>query len=67
MKALVRLKQARIAAGFTSARAAALAMGVPPATYVQHENGTRGLSVWKMETYETFFAKQREEADEKPS
>lgn len=38
-----RLKQARIAAGFKSARAAAEALGVPTATYTQHENGRRGI------------------------
>lgn len=36
-----RLKQARQRAGFSSAAAAATALGVPYSTYSQHENGTR--------------------------
>lgn len=39
-----RLKAARIAAGYTTAPAAAEAMGVPEPTYMAHENGSRGLS-----------------------
>lgn len=38
-----RLKEARIAAGFRSAKAAATSLGVPYPTYSQHENGTRGI------------------------
>lgn len=38
-----RLKQARIAAGFKTARAAAESLGVPYPTYSAHENGTRGV------------------------
>lgn len=34
-----RLIQARIAAGFRSARAAAIRHGWPPSTYASHENG----------------------------
>lgn len=34
-----RLKQARTAAGFTSARSAALKFKWPPSTYGSHENG----------------------------
>lgn len=34
-----RLREARIHAGFASARSAALAFGWPPSTYASHENG----------------------------
>ncbi len=37
-----RLTEARKAAGFETAKAAAERLGVAPATYTQHENGTRG-------------------------
>lgn len=38
-----RLREARVAAGFKSAKAAAASLGVPYPTYSQHENGTRGI------------------------
>jgi phage repressor protein C with HTH and peptisase S24 domain len=38
-----RLKEARERAGFASAKSAAEAMGIAVATYVQHENGSRGF------------------------
>jgi len=38
-----RLKLARQAAGFRSAKAAAESLGVAYPTYAQHENGTRGI------------------------
>jgi transcriptional regulator with XRE-family HTH domain len=38
-----RLKRARQAAGFASARAAAEALHIAVSTYIQHENGTRGF------------------------
>lgn len=38
-----RLKQARVAAGFSSASEAAEALGVALATYTQHESGRRGI------------------------
>lgn len=38
-----RLKEARKAAGFKTAKAAAESLGVPYPTYSQHENGTRGI------------------------
>lgn len=38
-----RLKKAREDAGYSSASAAAEALGVPLATYTQHENGRRGI------------------------
>ena len=50
-----RLKQAREAAGFTSGREAALAMGISYATYAQHENGTRGFPASRAETYARRF------------
>lgn len=39
-----RLVEARIARGFKSARAAATYFGWPYYTYIQHEQGTRGIS-----------------------
>jgi transcriptional regulator with XRE-family HTH domain len=38
-----RLKAAREASGYGTAKAAAEALGIPYATYVQHENGRRGI------------------------
>ena len=51
-----RLKAARQAAGYDSARAAADAIGIPVATYTQHENGTRGLPAGKARLYAHAFA-----------
>ncbi|NTG00171.1 helix-turn-helix transcriptional regulator [Agrobacterium rhizogenes] len=39
-----RLKQARKAAGFKTAKIAAESLGVAYSTYAQHENGTRGIT-----------------------
>ena len=50
-----RLRQAREKAGYTSAREAALAMGVPYPTYSQHENGHRGYPASKAERYGRFY------------
>lgn len=50
-----RLKAAREKSGYSSAKMAAEAMGVSVATYVQHENGTRGYPVAKAERYAKFF------------
>lgn len=50
-----RLKQARERAGYTSAKSAAEAMGVSVATYIQHENGTRGFPSGRAERYARFF------------
>lgn len=50
-----RLRVARERAGYESAKDAALAMGVPVATYIQHENGTRGLPATRAEKYGRFF------------
>jgi len=51
-----RLKHAREAAGYESARAAADAIGIPAATYTQHENGIRGLPAGKARLYAHAFA-----------
>lgn len=50
-----RLRQAREAAGFDTASEAAEAMGIPVATYTQHENGTRGYPAKKADRYAEFF------------
>lgn len=51
-----RLRVAREAAGFDTAKAAADAIGIPTATYTQHENGTRGLPAGKARLYAHVFA-----------
>lgn len=51
-----RLRDARIIAGFKSASDAARALEVARATYVQHENGTRGMQVETFDRYMAFFA-----------
>lgn len=50
-----RLQEARVAAGYASARQAADAMGVSPNTYAQHENGTRGLPAGRAARYAKFY------------
>lgn len=50
-----RLRDARIKAGFDSAKAAAEAMGASVATYIQHENGTRGYPAKAAAKYASFF------------
>lgn len=50
-----RLRQAREAAGYTTAKSAAEAMGVSVPTYIQHENGSRGLAPPRAERYGRFF------------
>jgi SOS-response transcriptional repressor LexA len=50
-----RLKQAREKSGWHSAKAAAEAMGVKVATYIQHENGTRGFPAERAARYARFF------------
>jgi SOS-response transcriptional repressor LexA len=50
-----RLKAAREAAGYETAKAAAEAMGVAVATYIQHENGTRGYPSSRADRYASFF------------
>lgn len=53
--ASMRLKTARKKSGYSSAKAAAEAMGVPVATYIQHENGSRGFPADRAERYAKFF------------
>jgi phage repressor protein C with HTH and peptisase S24 domain len=50
-----RLRAAREAAGFDTAKAAADAIGIPVATYTQHENSTRGLPAGKARLYAQAF------------
>src|SRR4051812_33010702 len=50
-----RLKAARLAAGYETAKSAADAMGLSVATYLQHENGTRGLPATRADRYARFL------------
>lgn len=50
-----RLKTAREVSGYPNAKVAAEAMGVKVATYIQHENGTRGLPAGRADRYARFF------------
>jgi hypothetical protein len=50
-----QLRQMRHDAGYRSARAAAQAMGVPVATYGQHESGKRTATLAQFEHYRIFF------------
>jgi len=51
-----RLRRARIAAGYSSAEAAAQALGLPPQSYRNNENGSRGIrSGGKAERLAKFF------------
>lgn len=50
-----RLKEARIAAGYATAKQSAEAMGVSVSTYIHHENGTRGYPASRAERYARFF------------
>lgn len=50
-----RLKIARERSGFKSAREAAAALGVSLPTYIQHENGRRGVTVSKAALYAKKF------------
>lgn len=50
-----RLKAAREKAGFDSAKSAAEAIGIAIATYIQHENGSRGIPASRAERYAKFF------------
>lgn len=50
-----RLREARERAGYATAKQAAMAMGVPVATYVQHENGGRGYPAGRADRYGRFF------------
>lgn len=55
-----RLIKAREAAGYGSARSAALAMGWPESTYRSHENGTRGIPKDESDKYADGFRVSRE-------
>ncbi len=50
-----RLRTARERAGYRTAERAAEAMGVPKATYTQHENGLRGYPAKRASQYAKFF------------
>lgn len=50
-----RLREARQRAGYQHAKTAAEAMGVPPATYIQHENGVRRFPSDRAKRYAKFF------------
>ena len=50
-----RLRTARVAAGYATAKHAAEAMGASVPTYIQHENGTRGYPASRAERYARFF------------
>lgn len=50
-----RLRQARIKAGYETAKQAAEAMGVPVSTYIQHENGARGYPASRATRYGRFL------------
>ena len=50
-----RLKQARLRAGYATAKSAAEAMGVRVASYIQHENGIRGFPTTVAERYAQFL------------
>jgi phage repressor protein C with HTH and peptisase S24 domain len=50
-----RLREARIAAGFRSARSAALKFGWNPSTYAAHENGQNGYDPGTAERYARAF------------
>lgn len=51
-----RLRTAREGAGHDTAKAAADAIGIPVATYTQHENATRGLPAGKARLYAHAFS-----------
>lgn len=51
----LRLKNVRESHGFKTAKDAALAMGVPVATYTQHESATRFLPARRAAEYARFF------------
>lgn len=51
-----RLLKARAMAGYRSGRAAAAAIGVRPATYASHENGSRSFGVPEARKYAEMFS-----------
>jgi transcriptional regulator with XRE-family HTH domain len=50
-----RLRVARLRAGFTTAKDAAEAMGIPVSTYLAHENGSRGYPAKRAMLYARRF------------
>ena len=50
-----RLKTARKAVGFSSAKDATIALGISYPTYVAHENGNRGINREALERYSKYF------------
>lgn len=50
-----RLKQARVAAGFRTAREASAQLTIPYPTYAGHENGSRGIKDNELLTYADAF------------
>lgn len=50
-----RLQTARKARGYETATDAANALGIPVATYTQHENGLRGFPAKRAPQYARFF------------
>jgi SOS-response transcriptional repressor LexA len=50
-----RLREARIKAGYETAKGAAEAMGATVSTYIQHENGSRGFPASRAARYAKFF------------
>jgi SOS-response transcriptional repressor LexA len=50
-----RLKDARIKAGYATAKSAAEGMGVTVSTYIQHESGARGFPASRAARYAKFF------------
>lgn len=53
-----RLRLIRLAAGYTSARSAALAAGWPESTYRTHEGGTRTIDPGDASRYVIWFLQQ---------
>jgi hypothetical protein len=53
-----RLRSVRLAAGYTSARSAALDAGWPESTYRSHEGGTRTMDPQDAARYVLYFLKQ---------
>lgn len=54
-KRALRLKSARIAAGYKTVRAATEALGIPYSTYAGHENGSREFGVDDAQRYARMF------------
>lgn len=50
-----RLREARVKAGYDTAKGAAEAMGVTVSTYIQHESGVRGFPAGRAARYARFF------------